>query len=76
MAQMQMLRLHVNALLTAATDEIFRLFATTIRQHEEEVLRLKWELDRQRRTLDTAEDRSRDTAEDRSRERAPAGRDT
>lgn len=48
------LRLFVDQRLTSATDDIFRLFARTISEYEDEVSQAKREIDRQRRLLEAA----------------------
>ncbi|XP_053190783.1 uncharacterized protein LOC128374537 [Scomber japonicus] len=52
MLKLDVLRLFVDQRLTAATDDIFRLFAKTIAEYEDEVYRSKQEIDRQRRLLE------------------------
>lgn len=47
-----MLRLLINQRLTAAAEEIFRVFGKTIALYEEEISRSRQEIDRQRRLLD------------------------
>eukprot|EP00064_Thunnus_orientalis_P025421 superscaffoldBa00012823_g25789 len=54
MLKLDVLRLFVDQRLTAATDDIFRLFARTIAEYEDEVLRSKQEIDRQRKLLEAA----------------------
>nr|XP_046273186.1 histone-lysine N-methyltransferase PRDM9-like [Scatophagus argus] len=52
MSKIEMLRLLINQRLTAAAEEIFRVFGRTIAEYEEEISRSKLEIDRQRRLLD------------------------
>ncbi|KAM7373716.1 hypothetical protein PAMP_008550 [Pampus punctatissimus] len=52
MLKIDVLRHVVDQRLTAATDDIFRLFARTIAEYEDEVFRAKQEIDRQRRMLE------------------------
>ncbi|XP_023253061.1 zinc finger protein 835-like [Seriola lalandi dorsalis] len=52
MSKAEMLRVSVSQRLTAAAEEIFRLFETTIAEYEEELCRSKLENERQRRLLD------------------------
>lgn len=47
-----MLRLLINQRLSAAAEDIFRVFGRTIAAYEEEISRSKLEIDRQRRLLD------------------------
>ncbi|XP_026155252.1 zinc finger protein 768-like [Mastacembelus armatus] len=54
MLKLDTLRQFVDQRLNAATDDIFRRFAGTIAEYEHEVFRLKQEVDRQRRLLDSA----------------------
>ncbi|KAM3858519.1 atrial natriuretic peptide receptor 1-like [Diretmus argenteus] len=53
MSKMQMLRLYVNERLTAATEEIFGVFARMIAEYEAEVFQSKQEIDRQRGLLES-----------------------
>ena len=69
MSQLDALRLFVQQRLSAASEDIFRRFARTIREYEAEVLRLRQEVERQDRPLgDRQEDRQEHRREDR-----PAG---
>uniref|UniRef100_A0A3B5K1J2 C2H2-type domain-containing protein n=1 Tax=Takifugu rubripes TaxID=31033 RepID=A0A3B5K1J2_TAKRU len=52
MSKIEMLRLLINQRLTAAAEEIFRVFGKTIALYEEEISRSRQEIDRQRRLLD------------------------
>ncbi|XP_035859541.1 gastrula zinc finger protein XlCGF57.1-like isoform X2 [Sander lucioperca] len=52
MSKVQMLRAFVNQRLTAAAEEIFELFVTTIAEYEEELGRSKEENEQQRKLLD------------------------
>lgn len=51
-SKIEMLRLLINQRLTAAAEDIFRVFGRTIAEYEEEISRSKVEIDRQRRLLD------------------------
>ncbi|KAF3706859.1 GDNF-inducible zinc finger protein 1 Zinc finger protein 336 [Channa argus] len=52
MSKIEMLRLLINQRLTAAAEEIFGVFGSTIAEYEEEISRSKLELERQRRLLE------------------------
>ncbi|KAK2830927.1 hypothetical protein Q5P01_018858 [Channa striata] len=52
MSKIEMLRLLINQRLTAAAEEIFGVFGSTIVEYEEEISRSKLEIERQRRLLE------------------------
>ncbi|KAK2920544.1 zinc finger protein 135-like isoform X2 [Channa argus] len=72
MLKLDVLRMFVDKRLSAVTDDIFRCLARTVAEYEHQVLRLKQDIDRQRRLLeaagaagDTPEDRTGDGARER-----------
>nr|XP_046273157.1 gastrula zinc finger protein xFG20-1-like [Scatophagus argus] len=72
MSKLDVLRLFVDQRLAAVTDDIFRRFARMIAEYEREVFRLKQEIDRQERLLETAGrtvDRPEDGPVDRPEDR-------